>query len=258
MLNFRDRHYIKKLIKQQKIMKNSFSYVSKRDISNFTNEDIKKIRILEKSVSHDYIMYNEEYRNISIEQIMKLISFRFDSYYILKLLKNKYDIDSFILKILHKYIDSENNIIKKIKKYESLKGMLDRNYTINQIIFLFENDMIYLSQYHKLFDYYTLYEFCLKNKLNVKEENYNNFSIYFLRLLLSKFNKKEMKNILDLKFDDISYQMFENEVIFLIDKEFSYCEIKLLLAREIPYQTIKNFFRNGGTKDDLLEKLFFD
>ena len=246
MLNLKDRLYIGKLIKSGKL------YITEQDRVNLKEEDIRKIKYIEKKFVYNTINF----------EILKKFTF----YSNLEILIGGYDIpwciieerfnegfkwQLFIDKIARVYLRSSIYLREPILK------MIKAKYSIEQIEFLITNRMIY-SFYHKQFDYDVLLEECEKIGYDFRLEFCNNYTIDFLKVI-PKYNisDKYCQKILDGKPNSITFEEYDKILYFLTKKGFSEYEI-LLVAPKKNIEELEIYFKYGGTKEELVKALILN
>ena len=181
-LSRKDKNYIKELLENGII-----KAMSEQDKINITHDEVEKLRFIERqftksknSLSIDYIIFlYPDILKVTLKQLEIFYEyFRSNdtiAYYedVECMIKNEYNIAKIVEKIMIPYLYAKYELdeeeykeeIKAIKNSDfdrnkalryngqTLRLLIHKRYSIDQILFIFNNNMIY-SSYHDIFDYH--------------------------------------------------------------------------------------------------------
>lgn len=237
MLKLKDRLYLRKLIKFNEV------YITKQD-KKITDEDIKKIRYIRKIDC----FANVEVKllsKISLSQLFEIMGcYGLDWYKVVRLIEKECNLEEFIYKIVKKYPNYSDKV----------SDMIFYGYTIDQMEFLLENNMIY-NMYHNEFDYEDIFKRCEEIGIDVTKEYCNGYPIEFLENLRKVGSPEECYELLD----ETGFFASTNDCIdicnLLIDKEFKLYEIILVIKKGFKVEQLKFYFSYGGTKEELMRNI---
>lgn len=156
---------------------------------------------------------------------------------------NNYDIKKFVDEIVKKHPNSRRTV----------REMLIKNYSIEQIQFLLNNNMYYI-EYHDTFDYDIIVKECKNIGYDVTKSYCNDYSIEFLKFLREINTIDECYEILRSRPWSMSIKEFENLCKFLHDKGFTAFE-KRITIEKMTLKKLELFFGYGGTKEELIRTL---
>ena len=197
------------------------------------------------------------------------------------MIKNEYNLAKIVEKIMLPYLYAnyeldEEEYIEEIKAIKSsdfdrnkalryngqtLRLLIHKGYSIDQILFIFNNNMIY-SSYHDIFDYDVIYKECKKLGYDVTKRYVNEYSLEFLKsikedsILSDESSRSYILNIISEYTEDGKVVNRENVYKTFKKYEFRADEIILVCERKkiIRPQALEAYFRNGGTKEELILK----
>lgn len=288
-LSRKDKNYIKELLENGII-----KAMSEQDKINITHDEVEKIRFVKwqyaksKNTLSDYIIFfYPDILKVTLKQLEIFNEyFRLNNtfaYYedVECMIKNEYNLAKIVEKIMLPYLYAnyeldEEEYIEEIKAIKSsdfdrnkalryngqtLRLLIHKGYSIDQILFIFNNNMIY-SSYHDIFDYDVIYKECKKLGYDVTKRYVNEYSLEFLKsikedsMLSDESSRSYILNIISEYTEDGKVVNRENVYKTFKKYEFRADEIILVCERKdiICPRALEAYFRNGGTKEDLILK----
>ena len=207
-LSRKDKNYIKELLENGII-----KAMSEQDKINITHDDVEKIEFI---MYHYKYSDSSWYSHIQFfyHDILKVTLNQLEIFYkyftvdriavnyedVECMIKNEYNLAKIVEKIMLPYLYAnyeldEEEYIEEIKAIKSsdfdrnkalryngqtLRLLIHKGYSIDQILFIFNNNMIY-SSYHDIFDYDVIYKECKKLGYDVTKRYVNEYSLEFLK-----------------------------------------------------------------------------
>lgn len=288
-LSRKDKNYIKELLENGII-----KAMSEQDKINITHDDVEKIEFI---MYHYKYSDSSWYSHIQFfyHDILKVTLNQLEIFYkyftvdriavnyedVECMIKNEYNLAKIVEKIMLPYLYAnyeldEEEYIEEIKAIKSsdfdrnkalryngqtLRLLIHKGYSIDQILFIFNNNMIY-SSYHDIFDYDVIYKECKKLGYDVTKRYVNEYSLEFLKsikedsILSDESSRSYILNIISEYTEDGKVVNRENVYKTFKKYEFRADEIILVCERKgiIRPQALEAYFRNGGTKEELILK----
>ena len=288
-LSRKDKNYIKELLENGII-----KAMSEQDKINITHDDVEKIEFI---MYHYKYSDSSWYSHIQFfyHDILKVTLNQLEIFYkyftvdriavnyedVECMIKNEYNLAKIVEKIMLPYLyakyelneDEYKEEIKIIKSSDfdrnkalryngqTLRLLIHKGYSIDQILFIFNNNMIY-SSYHDIFDYDVIYKECKKLGYDVTKRYVNEYSLEFLKsikedsILSDESSRSYILNIISEYTEDGKVVNRENVYKTFKKYEFRADEIILVCERKkiIRPQALEAYFRNGGTKEELILK----
>ena len=288
-LSRKDKNYIKELLENGII-----KAMSEQDKINITHDDVEKIEFI---MYHYKYSDSSWYSHIQFfyHDILKVTLNQLEIFYkyftvdriavnyedVECMIKNEYNLAKIVEKIMLPYLYAnyeldEEEYIEEIKAIKSsdfdrnkalryngqtLRLLIHKGYSIDQILFIFNNNMIY-SSYHDIFDYDVIYKECKKLGYDVTKRYVNEYSLEFLKsikedsMLSDESSRSYILNIISEYTEDGKVVNRENVYKTFKKYEFRADEIILVCERKgiIRPQALEAYFRNGGTKEELILK----
>lgn len=288
-LSRKDKNYVKDLIENGII-----KAMSEQDKINITHDEVEKLRFVKwqyaksKNTFSGYIIFfYPDILKVTLKQLEIFYEyFRSNdthAYYedVECMIKTEYNIAKIVEKIMIPYLyakyeldeDEYKEEIKAIKSSDfdrnkalryngiTLRLLIHKGYSIDQILFIFNNNMIY-SSYHDIFDYDVIYKECKKLGYDVTKRYVNEYSLEFLKsikedsMLSDESSRSYILNIISEYTEDGKVVNRENVYKTFKKYEFRIDEIILVCERKkiIRPRVLEAYFRNGGTKEELILK----
>lgn len=288
-LSRKDKNYIKELLENGII-----KAMSEQDKINITHDDVEKIEFIMYHYKYsDYSWYS--HIQFFYHDILKVTLNQLEIFYkyitvdriavhyedVECMLKNEYNLAKIVEKIMLPYLYAnheldEDKYIEEIKAIKSsdfdrnkalryngkaLRRLIHKRYSIDQILFIFNNNMIY-SSYHDIFDYDVIYKECKKLGYDVTKRYVNEYSLEFLKsikedsMLSDESSRSYILNLISEYTEDGNVVNRENVYKTFKKYEFRADEIVLVCERKdiIRPQALEAYFRNGGKKEELILK----
>ena len=289
-LSRKDKNYIKELLENGII-----KAMSEQDKINITHDDVEKIEFI---MYHYKYSDSSWYSHIQFfyHDILKVTLNQLEIFYkyftvdriavnyedVECMIKNEYNLAKIVEKIMLPYLYAnyeldEEEYIEEIKAIKSsdfdrnkalryngqtLRLLIHKGYSIDQILFIFNNNMIY-SSYHDIFDYDVIYKECKKLGYDVTKRYVNEYSLEFLKsikedsILSDESSRSYILNIIS-EYTEDGKVVYNKEMIYKTFKKYEFRADEIILVCErkkiIRPQALEAYFRNGGTKEELILK----
>lgn len=279
-LNFKDKRFVNKLLKKGILVD------FENEENNISTVEIEKLRFILSKFKDD--KFEISYEFVKILSIHKIIAFAMyieEWYMVEKILKYNYDLKELLSKIVFPYLKEKAStpmdkvIIDQLAnscnideivsnkhainyEYSKVSYIMyySEDYTIDQIIFLLDNNMLYPAYYHDTFDYDEILHIFKEAKLDYTWYYYGYFSLESIKKLPSykKMFKDEgeLKEVLTKLINYCRsniYTRYEKIFDIFVEYEFTIDEIASVCATVRP-QFLIPYFYNGGKKSDLMLK----
>lgn len=281
-LNFKEKRFLNKLLK------NGILVDFENEENNISAVEIEKLRFIISKFKDDKFEISYEFiKKLSIHEIIAFEMYTDKWKNVEGILKDDYDLKELLSKIIFPYLIAKAStpmdkvIIDQLAnacnideivlnehalnyEYSKLYYIMfnSEGYTIEQIIFLLDNNMIYPTYYHDTFDYDEILNVLKKNKLDYTWYSYGYFSLEFIKKLPSYKkmfkDEAELKEVLDKLLNyckSNNYSRYEQIFEIFVKYEFTIDEITIICAansQSIRPQFLLPYFKNGGNKDDII------
>ena len=260
-LSRKDKNYIKELLENGII-----KAMSEQDKINITHDDVEKIEFI---MYHYKYSDSSWYSHIQFfyHDILKVTLNQLEIFYkyftvdriavnyedVECMIKNEYNLAKIVEKIMLPYLYAnyeldEEEYIEEIKAIKSsdfdrnkalryngqtLRLLIHKGYSIDQILFIFNNNMIY-SSYHDIFDYDVIYKECKKLGYDVTKRYVNEYSLEFLKsikedsILSDESSRSYILNIISEYTED--GKVVNRENVYKTFKKYSLEQMRLFLC----------------------------
>lgn len=288
-LSRKDKNYIKELLENGII-----KAMSEQDKINITHDDVEKIEFIMYHYKYsDYSWYS--HIQFFYHDILKVTLNQLEIFYkyftvdriavnyedVECMIKNEYNLAKIVEKIMLPYLYAnyeldEEEYIEEIKAIKSsdfdrnkalryngqtLRLLIHKGYSIDQILIIFNNNMIY-SSYHDIFDYDVIYKECKKLGYDVTKRYVNEYSLEFLKSIKEDSilsDESSRSYILNIISEYTEYgKVVNRENVYKTFKKYEFRADEIILVCErkkiIRPQALEAYFRNGGTKEELILK----
>lgn len=283
-LNFKEKRFLNKLLKKGILV--DFD----NEENNISAVEIEKLRFITSKFKVDKFEISYEFiKKLSIHEIIAFEMYTDKWKNVEGILKYDYDLKELLSKIIFPYLIAKAstpmdkvivnqvahncNIDEIVLNEHALNYAYSKasyimyyseDYTIDQIIFLLDNNMIYPPYYHETFDYDEIYNIFKESQLDNTWYYYGYFPLEFIKkipLYMKKFkDESELKAVL-LKLLEYckrnKYNRYEKIFDIFIKYEFTIDEIMIICTQDSQFirpQFLIPYFCNGGKKSDLILK----
>ena len=279
-LNFKDKRFVNKLLKKGILVD------FENEENNISTVEIEKLRFILTKFKDDKFEISYEFiKKLSIHEVIAFEMYIEKWYMVENILRYNYDLKELLSKIVFPYLKEKAStpmdkvIIDQLAnscnideivlnkhalnyEYSNVSYIMyySEDYTIDQIILLLDNNMIYPPYYHEIFDYDEILNICKEAKLDYTWYYYGYFSLDFIKkipLYMKMFkDESELKAVLLNLLEYCKrnkYNRYEKIFDIFIKYEFTIDEIASVCATVRP-QFLIPYFYNGGKKSDLMLK----
>lgn len=284
-LSFKDKRFLNKLLKNKTLL--DFD----NEENNISGVEIEKLRfIVSKFKDEKFDISYEFIKKLSIHEITAFEMYTENWFEVERLLKYNYNLKELLSKIVFPYLNAKaiNSMDKVVIKqvahncnideinvnehalnygFDNVYSILyySKGYTIDQIIFLLDNNMTYAPNYHEIFDYDEILNCFKEAKLDCSWYYYGYFSLEFIKKLPSYKkmfkDEEELKDVLEILLrycERNNYGRYEQIFNIFVQYEFTIDEIMIICqnsSKSIPPLFLIPYFNNGGKKSDLILNL---
>lgn len=284
-LNLKEKRFLNKLLKKGILVD------FENEENNISAVEIEKLRfITSKFKDKKFDISYEFIKKLSIHEITAFQMYTETWYEVENILEYNYNLKELLSKIIFPYLIAkastpmEKVIVNQVAhncnvdeillnehalnyEYSKVSYIMCycKGYTIDQIIFLLDNNMTYAPNYHETFDYDEILNCFKEAKLDYTWYYYGYFTLEFIKKLPSYKkmfkDEEELKDVLEILLRYCkrnSYRRYEQIFDIFVKYEFTIDEIMIICtnsSKSIPPLFLIPYFNNGGKKADLILNL---